>query len=92
MTTDDIIDNRARSRFETSVEDHTAFADYTIDGEVITFTHTLVPKELQGRGIASRLIAHALGEARARGLKVVPQCPFVAAYIQKHAEWGSILA
>jgi predicted GNAT family acetyltransferase len=51
-----------------------------------------VPRELEGRGIASRLIGHALGEAKARGLKVVPQCPFVAAYIQKHPEWQAVLA
>jgi len=89
---DDVIDNAARNRFELAVEGRTAFAAYAIDGDVVTFTHTVVPPEFEGRGIASRLIDHALGEAKARGLKVVPQCPFVAAYIRKHPEWEAVLA
>lgn len=92
MNSDAVTDNAARSRFELAVEGHVAFAAYKIDGDVITFTHTVVPKELEGQGIASRLIAHALNEAKARGLKVVPQCPFVAAYIRKHPEWEAVLA
>ena len=92
MNSDAVTDNVARSRFELAMEGHVAFAAYTIDGDVITFTHTVVPKELEGQGIASRLIAHALNEAKARGLKVVPQCPFVAAYIRKHPEWEAVLA
>lgn len=88
----DVTDNRARCRFELPVEGHVAFAAYTLDGEVITFTHTVVPSELEGRGIASRLIGHALEDVKARGLRVVPQCPFVAAYIKKHPEWEAVLA
>jgi predicted GNAT family acetyltransferase len=86
-----IRDNRERSRFEVTVEGHVAHADYRIDGDVITFTHTIVPPALEGRGIASRLILHALNDVRARGLRVVPQCPFVAAYIRKHPEWADLL-
>lgn len=86
-----ISDNRERSRFEVTVEGHVAHADYRIDGDVITFTHTIVPPALEGRGIASRLILHALNDVRARGLRVVPQCPFVSAYIRKHPEWADLL-
>ncbi len=86
-----ISDNRERSRFEVTVDGHLARADYVIAGDVITFTHTVVPPALEGRGIASRLIRHGLSEARARGLRVVPQCPFVAAYIRKHPEWADLL-
>ena len=83
--------NRERNRFEVTVEGHVAHADYRIDGDVITFIHTIVPTALEGRGIASRLILHALNDVRARGLRVVPQCPFVAAYIRKHPEWADLL-
>lgn len=92
MDSDGVIDNSARSRFELAVDGRTAFAAYTIDGEVITFTHTVVPPELEGQGIASKLIGHALNDVKARGLKVIPQCPFVAAYIRKHPEWEALLA
>lgn len=92
MDSDEVIDNGERSRFELKIEGHTAFAAYTIAGDVITFTHTVVPPALEGRGIASRLILHALTDAKARGLKVIAQCPFVAAYIAKHPEWAGMLA
>ena len=88
----DVTDNRDRSRYELTAEGHTAFAAYTLDGGVITFTHTVVPPALEGRGIASRLILHALTDVRGRGLKVIAQCPFVAAYIRKHPEWAALLA
>ncbi len=88
----DVHDNKDRNRFELQVGDYIARAHYVIDGDVITFTHTVVPPELEGQGIASRLIKAALEDVRARGLKVVPQCPFVAAYIDKHPEWREVLA
>jgi hypothetical protein len=91
MDSDAIRDNAERHRFEVTVDGHLAHADYRIDGDVITFTHTIVPPALEGRGIASRLIRHGLSEARARKMRVVPQCPFVAAYIRKHPEWADLL-
>ena len=88
----DVTDNKERHRFELVEDGHTAFAAHTIDGDVITFTHTLVPKAIEGRGIASRLILAALTDVKGRGLKVVPRCPFVKAYIERHPEWQAILA
>jgi predicted GNAT family acetyltransferase len=85
-------DNPAKSRFELIENGQTAFAAYEIEGETIAFTHTIVPPALEGQGVASRLIAHALGEARARDLKVRPECSFVAAYIERHPETQDLLA
>jgi uncharacterized protein len=87
-----VTDNRERSRYELTVEGHTAFAAYRIDGDVITFTHTVVPPELEGRGVASRLILYSLTDVQTRGLGVIAKCPFVAAYIRKHPEWAELLA
>jgi len=81
-----ISDNQAAHRFETTVDGHLAIAEYNLIAGGIVFTHTEVPKELEGRGIGSALIKHGLAEARARGLKVMPICPFFAAYMKKHAE------
>ncbi|UZK65523.1 GNAT family N-acetyltransferase [Sphingomonas sp. M1-B02] len=88
----DVRDNVEDQRFELEEQGHTAFAAYTIEGEVIAFTHTVVPSSLQGMGVGSRLIEGALAAARERGLKVRPECSFVAAYIAKHAEWRDLLA
>lgn len=85
-------DNKAEQEFELVVDGHRALAAYQIEGDTIVFTHTIVPKAIEGRGVASKLIRAALDSARDLGLKVVPQCPFVAAYMQRHPETRDLLA
>ncbi|MBX3553047.1 MAG: N-acetyltransferase [Pseudolabrys sp.] len=89
---DDVRDNPARHRFELEVDGHLAIAVYSLAPGVITFIHTEVPDALAGRGIGSRLAKGALAQVRARGLKVVPRCPFIRGYIEKHPEWQDLLA
>lgn len=88
----EVVDNPARHRYEISVDGLTAFTTYRIADGIITFVHTEVPPALGGREIGSRLAAGALAITRARGLKVVATCPFISAYIGKHAEWQDLLA
>lgn len=87
------IRNNARdSQYETNIDGHLAFITYEMDGpHKITFTHTTVPDALAGRGVASALAKFALDDARAQKLKVVAQCPFVASYIRKHAEYQDLV-
>jgi predicted GNAT family acetyltransferase len=85
-------DNKAEHEFELVVDGHRAVAAYQLEGDTIVFTHTIVPKAIEGRGVASRLIRGALDQARDRGLKVIPQCPFVAAYIKRHPDVQDLLA
>jgi len=85
----DVIDNKAENRFELSVEGATAIAEYRIAGDTIYFIHTETPDALKGKGVASRLIGGALASAKARGLKIVPRCSFVAHYIAKHPEFSA---
>jgi len=89
---DEIRDNTEEQRFELMVEGQRAEAYYTLEGKVLTFTHTDVPQVLSGRGVGSRLIKAALDQARARGLKVKATCPFVSAYLGKHKEYGDLIA
>ena len=84
-------DNPAQHRFELEVEGHLAKTYYRIEDGVITFIHTEVPSELGGKGVGSRLIKGALDLVRARGLKVIAECPFVKAYIEKHPEYADLL-
>jgi predicted GNAT family acetyltransferase len=84
-------DNPALHRFELDAEGHTAAAYYTRAPGVITFTHTEVPAELNGRGIGSALVRGALEQVRARGLKVVAKCPFVSADMSKNPEYNDLL-
>jgi predicted GNAT family acetyltransferase len=85
-------DNPAQHRFEAASAGGLATAEYELRGTTITFTHTLVPGEMRGRGIATRLVIAGLAAARERGLRVVPQCPFFAAHFRGHPELGALLA
>jgi predicted GNAT family acetyltransferase len=87
----DVINNKAHQRYELAVEGHLAATYYKVEDGVITFIHTEVPPELGGKGVGSRLIKGALDQVRADGLKVVAQCPFVKAYIEKHADYQDLL-
>jgi predicted GNAT family acetyltransferase len=83
-------DNTELHRFELDADGNTAYSDYRRAGGVLTVLHTKVPKELEGRRIGSALARGLLEIARAQGLKVVPRCPFVAAYIDKHPEYADL--
>jgi hypothetical protein len=90
--TDDVYQNTDDNRFELDINGAVAAAYYELAPGVITFTHTEVPAELNGRGIGSKLIKGALDAVRTQGLKVIAKCPFVRAYIEKHPEYADLLA
>jgi hypothetical protein len=80
-------------RFVIDLEGATALLQYReLDAGTLDFCHTFVPVALRGGGIASQLTEHALRYARQRGYKVVPSCPFVAVYIERHPEYRDLLA
>jgi predicted GNAT family acetyltransferase len=88
----EIRDNAERHRFEIDLGDGTfAFAEYNLIPGKIMFTHTEVPEAHGGQGLGSALIRFGLAAARERGLKVIPICPFFAAYMQRHAEVQDLL-
>lgn len=90
MTEYEILHNEQDSRFQTTVEGHTARLLYRRDNGRIVFTSTQTPPPLEGRGIGSALARAGLDYARANSLTVVPQCPFVRAYIERHPEYQSL--
>ena len=92
MTSNDVRDDPAEQRYELAAGGDTAYAAYDLTGDTITFTHTVVPPAHQGEGLGTRLVAGALADVRRRGLEVVPQCPFVAAYMNAHPETHDLLA
>ena len=80
------------SRFVADVEGGEASLEYMRDGRRVIFTHTGVPPESEGRGIGTSLARTALEWARSEKLRVVPACPFVAAFVKRHhAEYGELL-
>ena len=87
----DVVNNKAHHRYELAVDGHIAAAYYKLADGIITFIHTEVPPELGGKGVGSKLIRGALDQVRAGGLKVIAQCPFVKAFIEKHADYADLL-
>jgi predicted GNAT family acetyltransferase len=78
-------------RFVADVGGKTAYISYRqVDGQLLELDHTYVPRESRGGGVASELTVHALEYARERGYHVVPSCPFVAAYIERHPEYREL--
>ena len=83
----DVRHNQAENRFDATVDGHLCVAEYAMrDGEMV-FTHTFVPPELRGRGIAEKLVRAGLEYAKQEGLRVIPACSYVASFIRRHREY-----
>lgn len=87
----DIVHDEQAKRFETSIDGHTGYISYQERDDKLVYDHTIVPQELGGRGVGSALVKHALNYARDNNKKIVPQCSFVASYIDKHPEYQGLL-
>lgn len=87
-----VTNNEGESRYELDVQGQMAVLGYHRRGSTIYLTHTEVPEALEGKGIGSRIVKHALDQARASGEKVAPWCPFVRAYIDRHPEYEELVA
>jgi predicted GNAT family acetyltransferase len=66
------------------------FAAYEVDGDEIRFVHTEVDPAHRGGGHASILVEHALDDVRSGSLRVVPQCSYVAAWIERHPDYQEL--
>lgn len=80
--------NEAAHRYELETEHGLAIAVYRQQGDSAIFTHTEVPPEDEGKGIGGRLVRAALDDTRRRGLKIVPACSFVVAFVRRHPEYA----
>jgi uncharacterized protein len=88
----EVRDNTAELRYEARVDGRLAGEiRYRTEPGVIVLVHTDVAPSAEGHGVGSRLVVGALTDIRARGLRVVPVCPFVAAYLRRHPEWADLV-
>lgn len=67
------------------------FAEYLRTEGMITFTHTEVEPDYEGKGVGSALVRTALDEARAQGVSVLPVCPYVSGWIRMHPEYADLV-
>jgi uncharacterized protein len=88
-----IVNNPEKSRYELRIGDRLiGLAQYRRRNGRIVLTHTEVDESCSGRGFGSALVAAALDDAKRQSLQVVPLCPFVAHYIERHPEYGDLVA
>ena len=85
------VHNAAAKRFEVTVDGKAAFSKYLLVGEKFIVEHTEVPVELENKGLASRIVRTALDYARAQNYRVMPLCPFTAAFIHRHPEYQDLV-
>ncbi len=92
MSPPSVHDNPGRQRLEIELEGALSYAEYTLGEGTITFTHTLVPEAMRGRGIGTQLVQAGLAAAQAQHRGVIPQCSLFADYMRKRPETHSLLA
>jgi len=87
-----VSDNPTELRYELHVDGElVGEIRYRRRHDAIVLVHTEVNPAREGEGLASELVRGALDDIRARGLRVVPYCPFVAAYIRRHPEYEDLV-
>ena len=86
-----ITHNEQAQRFETTIDGHIGYISYQQRANALVYDHTIVPPALGGKGVGSALVKHALNYARDHGKKVVPQCSFVASYIETHPDYQDLV-
>jgi predicted GNAT family acetyltransferase len=90
-TVESVKHNEAENRFEIDVDGELAVSQYRRRNGTIVFTHTEVPLHLEGQGIGNMLAKAALDYARSEGLRVVPRCRFIAAFIKRHRDYQDLV-
>jgi uncharacterized protein len=92
QATTNVRHDSSHRRFIAVVDGHEAGLEYEQRGDVLSLTHTGVPPEIGGRGVAGDLMRTALEYARTEGLKVQPACSYAAAFMERHPQYADLMA
>ena len=87
-----VTNNEEAQRFEAQVDGLRALLTYRRFPNRIVFNHIEVPPPVESKGLAAKLVRTALDFARASHFRVVPLCPYVAAFIRRHAEYQDLVS
>jgi predicted GNAT family acetyltransferase len=89
----EVVHRPERGHFEILLDGEAiGFTSYRDQDDRRVFLHTEVDSAYEGKGYGRRLAAAALDSTRAVGMKVMPRCPFIAAFIRRNREYGDLVA
>lgn len=86
-----LTDNELAKQYEFHIDEFIPKIEYIKSNDKIFLTHTEVPRQLEGKGIASSLVLNVLEDIQQKKLRLVPLCPFVIMYLRRHPEWNSLV-
>lgn len=88
-----VVRNDKKHQYEAQLNgQRVGLSRFRLDDGTVVFTHTEVDPELEGKGVGSTLAKRALDDVRARGERVVAECPFIKEYIERHPAYADLLA
>jgi len=87
----EVVHDAAAHRFQAVVDGVTCVLEYRLQGGVMTITHTGVPEQVGGRGIAGALMQTAFDTARREGWRVVPACSYAQVWIARHPAYADLV-
>lgn len=82
-------DNESKARYVAKIDGVDGFGELTlskVNDALVIVDHTETPDSMRGMGVAKALAQRLISDARAAGQKVIPLCPFVKSYAQRHAD------
>ena len=87
-----VTDNPMENRYEARVDGEVVgISQYELTADAIVFLHTVVGEGYEGQGVASAIARYALDDARARGLRVRPLCPYIKGWLERHPEYADLI-
>ncbi len=79
----EVINNTEKHRYELHIDGQVAVADYKLLNDRLSITHVGTPENLRGQGIAARVMDGVVADAEAKGLTIIPICPYAASYLKR---------
>lgn len=87
-----LVHNKQECKYEYHIDGHVAYITYDDQDGNMHLTHTIVPDELAGKGLAKTLLEDVLEQIRKENKKAVAQCSYIVKYQEKHPELSDIFA
>lgn len=79
-----IVHDEAACRFNLKTPEGTAYVEYAVKGGIFTILHTIVPKPMEGRGLAAELVSASVAWAEEEGLSIASVCSYADAWLRRH--------